>query len=121
MTRYNVFEQLAELTKLTKTEEGYSKFIQKGEIEFYDYNRGYFDVDIYAYQNHMNKMWFVRIWIGTIDDGDYGGWQEVTSKGEADVVVEQIAQGVFKDMVAFPSLAELNKQLIVYGMAVGYE
>lgn len=120
MTRYNVFEQLAELTKLTKTERGYSKFIQTGEIEFNDYNRGYFDVDIYSYQNH-DKKWYVRIWLGTIDDGDYGGWLELTSKSEADVVVEQIAQGVFKDMIAFPSLAELNKQLIVYGMAVGYE
>jgi hypothetical protein len=120
MTRYIVFEQLTELTKLTKTDRGYSKFIQTGEIEFHDYNRGYFDVDIYAYQNH-DKKWYVRIWIGTIDDGDYGGWQELTSKGEAEVVVEQIAQGVFKDMIAFPSLDELNKQLIVYGMSVGYE
>ena len=121
MTRYNVFEQLAELTKLTKTDEGYSKFIQKGEIEFYDYGRGYFDVDIYSYKNHMNKKWFVRVWIGSIDDGDYGGWLEVSSKEEADVLVERIAQEVFKDMVAFPSLADLNVKLRIYGIAVGYE
>lgn len=121
MTRYNVFDQLAELTKLTKTDEGYSKFIQLGDIEFYDYNRGYFDVDVYAYQNHMDKKWYVRIWIGTIDDGDYGGWREVSSKEEAETIVERIAQEVLKDMVAFPSLAELNQVLFQYNIAVGYE
>lgn len=121
MTRYNVFEQLAELTKLTKTEKGYSKFIQKGEIEFYDYNRGYFDVDVYYMLHPISKIWFVRIWLGTIDDGDYGGWLDVPSKEMAEECVEKIAHEVFADMVAFPSLAELNKQLIVYGMAVGYE
>lgn len=121
MTRYNVFNQLEELTKLTETDIGYSKFIQRGDIEFYDYNRGYFDVDVYTYQNHMNKKWFVRIWIGTIDDGDYGGWLEVSSKEEAERVVWQIAHEVLKDMVAFPSLAKLNQVLSQYNIAVGYE
>lgn len=121
MTRYAIFDQLAELTKLTKIEEGYSKFIQTGDIEFYDYNRGYFDVDIYAYQNHMNKKWFVRIWIGSIDDGDYGGWREVSSKEEANEIVDQIALNVFKDMVAFPTKDVLNKALINYGIMVDYE
>jgi hypothetical protein len=121
MTRYNVFDQLADLTKLTKTEKGYSKFIQTGEIEFYDYGRGYFDVGIYSYQNHRDKKWFVRIWLGTIDDGDYGGWLEVTSKLDANELVEKIAMKVFKDMVFLPTIEDLNKKLIKYGIQVGYE
>lgn len=120
MTRYNVFDQLAELTKLTKTERGYSKFVQTGDIGFYDYNRGYFDVDIYAYQNY-DKRWFVRIWVGSIDDGDYGGWREVASKEDADVIVEQIAHEVFEHMIAFPLLSDLNTMLSQYNIAVKYE
>lgn len=120
MTRYALFEQLAELTKLTKTDRGYSKFIQSGDIEFYDYNRGYFDVDVYSFQSH-DKKWFVRIWLGTIDDGDYGGWREVSSKEEAEIIVERIAHEVFKDMVAFPSLPELNMMLFQYNIEVKYE
>lgn len=121
MDRYKIFDQLTELTKLTKTKEGYSKFIQRGNIEFYDYNHGYLDVDVYAYQNHKDKKWFVRIWFATIDDGDYGGWREVATKLEANEVVEKIATNVFKDMVSLPTIEELNKLLRKYGIAVGYE
>lgn len=120
MTRYNVFDQLAELTKLTKTERGYSKFVQTGDIGFYDYNRGYFDVDIYAYQNY-DKRWFVRIWVGSIDDLAFGGWREVASKEDADVIVERIAHEVFEHMIAFPLLSDLNTMLSQYNIAVKYE
>lgn len=120
MTRYHVFDQLTELTKLTKTEIGYSKFVQTGDIGFYDYNRGYFDVDIYTYWSH-DKKWFVRIWVGSIDDGDYGGWLEVSSKEEADGIVERIAHEVFEHMIAFPLLSELNTMLFQYSIAVKYE
>lgn len=121
MTRYHIFDQLAELTKLTKTDNGYSKFIQTGDIEFYDYNRGYFDVDVYTNYSPMDKKWYVRIWVGSVDDGDYGGWLEASSKEEADTVVERIATEVLKDMVVFPTLAEFNKILMQYGILVDYE
>lgn len=121
MTRYNVFDQLADLTKLTKTKEGYSKFIQTGEIEFYDYGRGYFDVDIVSVWHPISKIWSVRIWFGSIDDGDYGGWREVATKLDADELVEKIAMGIFKDMVSLPTIENLNKKLIKYGIQVGYE
>lgn len=120
MTRYSVFDQLEELTKLTKNDRGYAKFIQRGEIEFYDYNRGFFDVDIYAMCDSQKK-WHARIWLGTIDDGDYGGWVEVSTKEEAYALVDQIAHNVFANMVAFPTTDELNKMLEPYGIAVGYE
>ena len=124
MTRYSVFDQLAELTKLTKNDRGWAKFVQRGEIEFWDYGRGFFDVDIYAFQTRTregNGSWHVRIWLGTIDDGDYGGWVEVSSKEEAYALADQIALNVFANMVSFPTLDELNKMLQPYGIAVGYE
>jgi hypothetical protein len=121
MTRYSVFDQLAELTQLTKNDRGYAKFVQTGNIEFHDYGRGFFDVDVYSFMQPLSKQWTVRIWLGTIDDGDYGGWQDAPSKEVAENLVDQIAHNVFADMVAFPTLDELNKMLRPYGIAVGYE
>lgn len=40
---------------------------------------------------------------------------------EAETVVERIAHEVFKEMVAFPSLAKLNHMLSQYNITVGYE
>jgi hypothetical protein len=120
MTRYSDFDKLQELTKLTKTERGYSKFIQKGEIEFYDYNRGFFDVDIYTFQTHKGE-WLVRIWLGTIDDGDYGSWTPVESKEEGDTLVQRMVNDIFESMIAFPTQKELNELLRPYGAYVDYE
>lgn len=120
MTRYKEFDELKELTKLTKTERGYSKFIQKGDIEFYDYGVGFFDVDVYAYTDVNGNNW-VRIWFGTVDDGDYGGWKNASNEEEAARVVDEISTNVFKDMVSLPCIKELNEMLEPYGVDVGYE
>jgi hypothetical protein len=120
MTRYTDFDKLEELTELTKTEKGYSKFIQKGEIEFYEYNRGFFDVDIYTYKDHKGS-WFVRIYLGTIDDGDYGSWTPVDSKEKGDALVQRMVDDIFEHMIAFPTQKELNDILRPYGACVDYE
>ena len=43
------------------------------------------------------------------------------SKVAADELVEKIANEVFKDMIAFPTTAELNIILRKYGVYVDYE
>ena len=120
MTRYADFDKLEELTKLTKTEEGYSKFIQTGNLSLYDYDRGFIDLDICVCMDH-DKTPRVRIWFGTIDDGDFGGWLVCSSKEQAESIVEAVAHNVFKDMVAFPKDEELNVMLRPYGLYVCYE
>lgn len=120
MTRYTDFDKLEELTKLTKTERGYSKFIQTGQLSLCDYGRGFIDLDIYV-NKQPNRQPTVRLWFGTIDDGDFGGWRECHSVEYAEKLVEEIANEVFKDMVSFPNDEELNLILRPYGIYVCYE
>lgn len=120
MSRYAEFEKLRELTKPTKTERGYTKFIQRGNIEFFDYNHGFFDVCVYTLQTHKGE-WFVRIWLDTVDDGDYGSWTPVDSKEEGDALVQKIFEDVFENMIALPTQDELNELLRPYGAYVNYE
>jgi len=122
MTRYVIFEQLQEIMKLTKTERGYSKFIQTGKLELGDYDRGFIDLDIYSLPNYKNeKEYYVRIWFGTVDDGDLGGWLLMPSKTLADQLVEKIANEVFKDMISFPTIKELNNILKKYNISIKHE
>lgn len=120
MTRYDGFRTLKILTELTKTEKGYSKFIQRGNLSLYDYNRGFIDLSVHAYLNQLKEP-FVRIWFGTVDDGDYGGWLACATLEQAQELVERIANEVFKDMISFPTDEELNRMLRPYGIWVGYE
>jgi hypothetical protein len=120
MTRYAGFEALKQLTKLTKTEHGYAKFIQTGDLSLCDYGRGFIDLEIYTYLDHAGSP-SVRLWFGTIDDGDFGAWLRCNTKEEADNLVEQIALSVFEGMVKFPSDEELNTLLRPYGVYATYE
>lgn len=120
MTRYDGFEELVKLTALTKTDKGYNKFVQTGALGLYDYGRGFIDVSIYRYVDH-NRKCYVRIYFGTIDDGDFGGFRLCNSKLEANELVEQIANNIFKNMVTLPSHERLNNLLNPYGMYVNYE
>jgi len=121
MTRYEDFNKLRELFKLIKIDRGYSKFIQTGDLDFYDYGTGFIDLQIFPVYDIQNNKHYVRIWFGTIDDGDFGGWKEVDNKEKADKLVDKIANEVFKDMVAFPTKKLLNILLRKYGISVDYE
>lgn len=120
MTRYADFEKLAEITKMVKTARGYAKFVQTGSLSINDYGRGFVDLDIYSFVDYK-KVPQVRLWFGTIDDEDFGGWLACESKEQADELVERIANEIFRDMVAFPTIEELNEDLKIYGIKVGYE
>jgi len=120
MTRYKDFDALIALTKLTKSERGYSKFIQTGQLGLYDYGVGFIDLEVYV-REQPDGCYAVRLWFGTIDDGDFGGWRQAKSHEQAEKLVKDIVNNVFKDMVAFPTVEELNKQLQRYGVAVGPE
>lgn len=109
MTRYDVFDKIEKLCELQKTgEHMYNKMIQSGQLAetHCDYNRGYYDVCIFYL--FMNKKHYCRIWFGTIDDGDFGSWNELTTKEKAIEMVEK-AKNLFKEMTVCPSYIELNK------------
>ena len=115
-TRYDIFEKLIDLTKMVKTKTGYNKMIQTGDIGHHDYGAGFLDLSIfYIFQEDTHLM---RMWFGTIDDGDMGSWKEFDSKEEAEALIEKVANGVFADMVTFPSLKDLNDELREYGVYV---
>jgi hypothetical protein len=119
MTRYKDLQKIRELTRLVKTKKGHSKLIQTGQLGFCDYGVGFLELEVYYWEDKGKH--FVRIWLGTIDDGDFGGWREMSSKDKALKLIDKMVDNVFKDMVAFPTKEELNKKLIRYGIAVDYE
>ncbi len=119
MPRYEIFNQLKNLLKLTKTEEGYSKFIQTGKLDIFDYNTGFIDLSVFVVTwGPDSKFYSVRLWFGTIDDCDFGGWRDVATKEQATNLVERIAHEVFEDMVSFPTKDELNTLLRPYKIYV---
>ena len=119
-TRYELIQQIRSLCEMVKTERGYQKIVQRGNLEFYDYGAGYFDVSLY-YFKHPKGQHVARLWFGTIDDGDFGGWAEFTDEESARACVEGIAHNVLKSIVECPSEEDLNARLIEYGMQVGFE
>lgn len=121
MTRYKEFDQLKDLMKLKETEKGYTKFIQTGLLGIHDYGRGFIDLEIYVYYRPDEGIHYVRLWFGTADDGDFGGWVKVGDEAKAHALAYIIAYEVFKDMVAFPTEKELNSILRKYGVHVGVE
>ncbi len=117
MSRYEIFDKLKELTKLTSIENGYAKMIQTGDLNFWDYGTGFLDISIYYLYSH-NGEHCVRIWFGTIDDGDFGAWKHMKTEKEARELIERVANEVFKDMVTLPTQEILNELLRKYGVYV---
>ena len=119
-TRYDLLRNIRNITELTKTEEGYNKLIQSGELNniHYDYGVGYYDVEImYLFQS--DKHW-CRIWFGTIDDGDFGSWNECKSEESAKRLVEKAAE-IFKDITICPCHKELNNIFSKIGIYFNHE
>jgi hypothetical protein len=121
MTQYNIFNSLAELTSLKKIDNGYSKFIQRGKLSLYDYNHGFLEATVTSVLQRPKGPWLMRLHIASKDDGDYGGWVEVGSQKDALALAERIATEVFKDMISFPTDAQLNGLLQKYGVYATYE
>ena len=108
MTRYDVFDEITQLCKITKTGKyKYNKIIQSGELAktHYDYGLGYYDVCIY-YMFIRDKH-VCRIWFGTIDDGDFGSWTECETKEEAIKLVKK-SKNIFSEMIICPNYRDLN-------------
>ena len=117
----NYVKEKIQLIKVdTKNEYGYHKLIQTGLIGIYDYNTGYFDVSVYLVNEPSGNI-YVRIWFGSLDDTDFGGWKKTDTIEEAKTTIDGIAQNIFKDMISLPTKDVLNNELSKYGINVGLE
>lgn len=119
---YEKFEQLRQLMEMTTNAPtswsgGYSKFVQTGESGVFDYNRGFLCVDVYALAQPRTDLWQARLYINTVDDGGAGAWGVETTKEKALHQVELAAE-VIRDMIALPSMDELNTHLCEAGLYV---
>lgn len=121
---YDLYEEIEKAMAMRKYDEygtpAYLKMVQTGKIEFFDYDRGFLGVEIFVCGNEKDR-YCARIWFATIDDGDYGGWSREMGKEEASQLVTRIAKEVFEPMRSLPSLDEMNRMLVKYGVHVGYE
>jgi len=108
MTRYNLFNEINKLCELTQTgEHQYNKMVHTGLLEFCDYNTGLLDICMYYLYQDNNHI--VRIWFGTIDDGDFGSWTICDSKEEALELLNKVVDK-FKDITVLPTINQLNKE-----------
>lgn len=123
-SRYDKFSAISELTNLVTIYDDansceYHKMIQTGELGLYDYGTGFLNFETKAIK--QQDYWQVRIWIATVDDGEFGGWSKPLSKSKALELVRSIAENVMKDLVVFPTKDKLNAMLRPYVMFVDYE
>ncbi len=124
-TRYELFSQVEEISKMTKTGENeYSKFMPSGRLAetHYDYGRGFYDVSIFYnyYPNKTLPHHACRVWFGTIDDGDFGSWNYFDTKEEAIKMVEKVAE-LFDTIQTLPSHKDLNKMFEKMGVYFDHE
>jgi len=109
-TRYELFDQLADLCKFVfEKPYKYKKMIQSGELKevHSDYGRGYYDLHIWVYE-HKGQC-YCRTCFATVDDGDFGSVNECRSKKDAKELVDKLKER-FDEMVSCHSHEELNKE-----------
>ena len=122
--RYDKFEVIAKATELVIISDDqnsceYHKLVQTGELGLYDYKRGFLNFETHAVR--VQDHWQVRVWIASVDDGDFGGWSKPMEKSKALKLVKSIAENVMKDLMVFPTKDKLNAMLRPYGLFVDYE
>lgn len=121
MTRYDVFHKLRELTKMVRTPDGFSKFVQTGrDYEYADYGEGYLEFMVRKY-HYKSEGWFVIVNLETIDDGGYVGRVSTKDEQAAEALVEDIANTIIKEMVCLPKLKDLNDLMRPYGLYITCE
>jgi hypothetical protein len=109
-----MFKQLRELTKLTKTDCGLSKFVQTSS-DYFDYGVGFLEVILAVYKSTEDEVG-VCLLLATIDDGGYVARRVVKDKLEAHTLINNIAENLIKEMVVLPSLEQFNTLLRPYGL-----
>ena len=71
--------------------------------------------EIYTFKRNRKTRSF-RVWFGTVDDGDFGSWNDFETKEEALNLLEKVVKK-FEDITRLPSSEELNvmfRELGVY-------
>lgn len=123
---YEAYDKLQEILTLKKgTNHGlpaFRKMCQTGQCPLSDYNQGFIGVKGYVSSFHQKEgEYVVRLWFGTIDDGDYGGWSKPMSLEKATTLLWRIADEVFVDMLILPNTEDMNLKLRPYGLYVDFE
>ena len=71
--------------------------------------------EIYTFKRNR-KTRSCRVWFGTVDDGDFGSWNDFETKEEALNLLGKVVKK-FEDITRLPSSEELNvmfRELGVY-------
>ena len=124
-TRYDLLHQMSKNQEIVRFEEGdqisYHKLIQSGELakEHYDYGVGFYDVSM-SYIKLVNSPHCCRVYFKTIDDGDFGSWNDFETKEEALALLEKVVKK-FEDITRLPSSEELNVMFREIGVYFCFE
>lgn len=122
---YERFDKLQELLQVEDMPErpGWTKMMQTGNIGLYDYGRGFLCLGVYLWPTHppypagldASRTYSVRMYLATVDDGDWGGWSAPLSISKGMKVVQDLKEQ-FKDMVALPTETEFNRIIQPFGL-----
>lgn len=123
--RYDLLRQMSKNQEIVRFEEedriSYHKLIQSGDLakEHYDYGVGFYDVSM-SYIKLANSPHSCRVYFHTIDDGDFGSWNDFETKEEALALLEKVVEK-FKDITRLPSSEELNVMFRKLGVYFCFE
>lgn len=112
--------QIREQLGLRKTDQGYNGVFCTGEFDqLHDYGAGLLELNI-KYSKQADGIW-VRFSLGTIDDGNWAGWdfKNYKTEEEAQERVEEIKKTFDKHMgnsTTLPTEETLNKWLSKIGL-----
>lgn len=143
MNRYAKFDALKTLTALevetkqlklhggTVETKNYGKLVFKGDLEFGDYNRGAFHLELQVILDgalyikgqtdpQKDPVWQVMLNVTTVDDGDLGGRSKHMTLEKANHLSETVAKEIFEEIVAMPTLEEFQTQLRPHGIYVNF-
>ena len=113
--RYELLKEMGKNQEVVKTEDNkysirYNKLIQSGDLKetLWDYNVGFYDVSMSYFQLGGKGLHTCRVYFHTIDDGDFGSWNDFETKEEAIELLEKIIKK-FKDIHRCPTQDKLNE------------
>ena len=138
MDKMNEFEQIEMAYKLNQWDDlsnthspvHWGKIIHEGNCSHHCYGRGFFYLRIYVMIHRKwnedtskydeNGNYSVRVWYGTIDDGDFGGWYEDLPLEDAKWIANEI-KDIYNTIYSLPTDDEMNKLLEPTGMKLSRE
>ena len=133
LSEYEIWRFVEDIQTPRKTETqnkhhhqiSYRFFHPSGKLAetHYDYGRGFYNISVtYIKRISGEKIdrQDIHVYLGTVDDGDFGCWIDVESLEKAEILMEKIINK-FKEIGTLPELDKLNEEFRELGVYFYFE